>query len=363
MGCQTVPVNAAVPPADALLISDPALAARTLAAGGLVGLPTETVYGLAADAENRAAVARIYAVKGRPAGHPVIAHVADASALRSGWTEDGALTGYAYRLAQELWPGPLTLIVPRGPRAGDWITGGLAAVGLRCPAHPVAQAVLLALAEVTGRDHPAVAAPSANRFGRVSPTRAEDVLAELGDALDPLSDKVLQAGSSRIGIESTIVDCTSPEPVILRPGAISAAVVGAAGGVRVTQRAPSGGVSRAPGTLAAHYAPRARVHLLPAGTEPPQPPAAGAPSTIGLIAARGVPTPAGVVRLAEPADAEQYARALYTALRSADELGLAEVVAIAPAPGTGPADGDALIPAIIDRLTRAATGSGTPDPA
>jgi len=195
--------------------TDVSVAVAALRRGGLVGLPTETVYGLAADAENAVAVARVYAVKGRPADHPLIVHVAGVDAL-DGWVGD--VPDYALRLAGALWPGPLTLVVPRGPRAGDHVTGGQPTVGLRAPDHPVAQALLASFGG-------GVAAPSANRFGRVSPTDAAHVLEELGDALAEGLDVVLDGGPSRVGLESTILDCTGPQPVVLRPGAIGPAEV------------------------------------------------------------------------------------------------------------------------------------------
>ena len=324
-------------------------AVAALRAGGLVGLPTETVYGLGADAENPAAVARVYATKGRPADHPLIVHVRDAAAL-DGWV--GAMPGYALRLAHALWPGPLTLVVPRGPRARDHVTGGQDTVGLRAPDHPVAQAVLAGFGG-------GVAAPSANRFGRVSPTTAAHVLEELGSALVEGLDVVLDGGASRVGLESTILDCTGERPVVLRPGAIGPAQVTEAGGVEVKPPPARPTGIRAPGTLPAHYAPAATVlvaadaveaaALLAAGVRDAQPD--GSPLG-GLLAPAGVRTPDRVVRLAEPDDDSAYAHALYRALREADALGLARVVVVPPA-GPGP-----LAAAIADRLRRAAAGSG-----
>lgn len=333
---------------------DVARAVAALAAGGLVGLPTETVYGLAADAADRAAVARVFAAKGRPADHPLIVHVADPAELAR-WGRD--VPGYAARIAAALWPGPLTVVVARSPLAGDHVTGGQPTVGLRCPAHPVAQEVLRGF----GR---AVAAPSANRFGRVSPTTAAHVVDELGDRLDPDRDVVLDGGPSVVGVESTILDCTGPAPRLLRRGAVTDEALLAAGGVRLVtgpDRRPD--AVRAPGTLAAHYAPSARVVVLAAGagaddvTVALQAGGGGGTGGAGLLAAAGVATPAGVVRLAAPPDEAGYARALYAALREADALGLATVVAVEP-------DGGALAAAVRDRLHRAAVGSGgAPGPA
>jgi L-threonylcarbamoyladenylate synthase len=316
-----------------------------LRAGGLVGLPTETVYGLGADAEDPAAVARVYAAKGRPADHPLIVHVTGAGAL-DGWI--GNIPAYAQRLAAALWPGPLTLVVPRGPRAGDHVTGGQDTVGLRAPDHPVAQAVLAAFGG-------GIAAPSANRFGRVSPTSAADVLEELAGALVEGLDVVLDGGPSRVGLESTILDCTGERPVVLRPGAVGPAEVAGAAGVEPVPASERSPAVRAPGTLPTHYAPAASVvlagdaaaaaGLLAAGVQDPGRPRAG------LLAPAGVATPAGVVRLAAPDGDSAYAHALYRALREADALGLALVVAVPPR-GDGP-----LATAIADRLRRAAAGS------
>jgi tRNA threonylcarbamoyl adenosine modification protein (Sua5/YciO/YrdC/YwlC family) len=203
-------------------------AAEAWLAGGLVGLPTETVYGLAADAEHPGAVARVFRAKGRPADHPLIVHVAGVAAL-PGWT--AGAPGTALQLAEAYWPGPLTVIVARGARASDLITGGQGTVALRCPAHPVARACLAALVEASGDPARGVAAPSANRFGRVSPTSALDVVAELADRLDPGRDLVIDGGRSVVGVESTIVDCTGRHPRVLRLGAISQAEVDAVLGV------------------------------------------------------------------------------------------------------------------------------------
>jgi L-threonylcarbamoyladenylate synthase len=321
-------------------------AVEALRRGGLVGLPTETVYGLAADAESAAAVARVYAAKGRPADHPLIVHVAGAGDL-DGWV--GAAPRYALRLAAALWPGPLTLVVPRGPRAGDHVTGGQDTVGIRAPDHPVAQAVLAGF----GRG---LAAPSANRFGRVSPTTAADVLEELSAVLVDGLDVVLDGGTSRVGLESTILDCTGGQPVVLRPGAVGPAEVEAAGGVPVAIRRAGSQrrTPRAPGMLPSHYAPAAGVVLAVAAEVDGlagAPPPAGHPPVTGLLAADGVPTPPGVVRLAAPADDTGYAQVLYRALREADALGLRRVVAVPPG-GSGP-----LATAVADRLRRAAAGS------
>jgi L-threonylcarbamoyladenylate synthase len=296
---------------------------RALAAGGVVGLPTETVYGLAAVATDRAAVARVFGIKGRPTDHPVIVHVAGPADLRV-WGSDVA--DHAVRLAEALWPGPLTLVVPAAEQVPRYLTGGQDTVGLRCPAHPVALAVI----EAAG----AVAAPSANRFGQVSPTTAADVVADIGDRLDPDRDLVLDGGACPVGVESTILDCTADAPRVLRWGAVEIGEIERVGG-RAVSGDPS--VVRAPGGLASHYAPRAAVRL-----------GGDAAEGDGFLAPASVPTPAGAVRLARPADTRAYAAVVYRALRDADTLGLSTVWA------QPPADDSALAKAVRDRLSRAA---------
>lgn len=234
---------------DAVALAE---AAATLRAGGLVGLPTETVYGLAADATNPTAVAKIFAAKGRPSDHPLIVHVADAGGVDH---FAASVPGFAQRLMAAFWPGPLTLILPRRPEVAAAAAGGQDSVGLRCPAHPVAQALLRACAEV---GVPGLAAPSANLFGRVSPTTAAHVRGEFGSDL-----LVLDGGPCRVGIESTIVDCSRGVPVLLRPGQLMPEQLSAACGqaVLLPDAVPSA-VPRASGTLEAHYAPSAKVRLM-----------------------------------------------------------------------------------------------------
>ena len=232
-----------------------AAAVERIRRGGQLGLPTETVYGLAADAANDAAVAAIFAAKGRPADHPLIVHVADAQAATH---FTAGVPDFARALMAAFWPGPLTLILPRRPDVAVAAAGGHASVGLRCPSHPVARALLQALAQagVWG-----VAAPSANQFGRVSPTTAQHVQGEFGDDL-----LILDGGPCEVGIESTIIDCTRGRPVLLRPGAITPAQVQSVTALAVVtqddRQALAAPAPKASGTLASHYAPRARVRLM-----------------------------------------------------------------------------------------------------
>ena len=316
---------------------DAALAA--LERGECIGLPTETVYGLAADALNRQAVQRIFALKGRPADHPVIVHLPDA----------GALTRYArevppaaLRLANAFWPGPLTLILKRHPQVPDEITGGQDTVGIRVPAHPLAQPLL----QRFGRG---LAAPSANRFGRISPTTAVHVRAEFGDQV-PV---VLDGGPCAIGIESTIVDLSGSAPRVLRPGMISTEQVAealAALGTPVI--GPGAGMSgsgdiRAPGLLEKHYAPRTPMQLM-------QRAQFGPPSAHRCVLAIGQ-LPDGYIGLALPAEPAGYAHELYAALRQLDESGCSQILAELPPHGPE-------WQAIHDRLSRAAAGSSSSAP-
>jgi L-threonylcarbamoyladenylate synthase len=306
-------------------------AAAVLIAGGLVAFPTETVYGLGADACNAASVAQIYSVKGRPADHPLIVHVASMDGLGD-WASD--VPAYAIALARDYWPGPMTLVVPRSDLAGDFVTGGQDTVGVRVPNHPVALGLLEAFAAAGGKG---VAAPSANRFGNVSPTTAQAVAAELGDYLAD-SDQILDGGACDVGVESTIIDCTGDLPKILRPGAITAQMIHECTGLEV-DTAVEEPVTRVSGSLDSHYAPVAKVLLC-------ETPTAGQ----GFIAHANIQTPEGVVRLASPHTDEEFARVLYSALREADVQGLAEVVVMQPI-------GIGIAVAIRDRLKRAAHGS------
>jgi L-threonylcarbamoyladenylate synthase len=323
-------------------------AAQNLMAGNLVAFPTETVYGLGADAGNADAVARIYSAKGRPADHPLIVHVASMDALGD-WADD--VPGYAISLARDFWPGPMTLIVKRSELAGDFVTGGQDTVGVRVPNHPVALGLLEAFARIGGKG---VAAPSANRFGHVSPTTAKAVEDELGDNL-ARNDQILDGGPCEVGVESTIIDCTGQVPKILRPGAITAQMIAESTGlpiagkfvytdddlpgISINGEAVETEAIRVSGSLANHYAPAATVLL-------DQAPLSGQ----GFIALSDIQTPEGVIRLAAPKTHEEFARLLYSALRAADEQGLATVVVEQP-------EGDGIAVAIRDRLKRAAFGS------
>jgi len=306
-------------------------AAAVLITGGLVAFPTETVYGLGADACNGAAVARIYSVKGRPADHPLIVHVPSMDGLGD-WARD--VPTYAIALARDYWPGPMTLIVPRSDLAGDFVTGGQDTVGVRVPNHPVALGLLEAFAAAGGKG---VAAPSANRFGNVSPTTAQAVATELGDYMAD-GDQILDGGACDVGVESTIIDCTGDVPKILRPGAVTAQMIQECTGLEVDAVVEES-VIRVSGSLDSHYAPVAKVLLC-------ETPTAGQ----GFIAHANIQTPEGVVRLASPTDDEEFARVLYSALREADVQGLAEVVVMQPI-------GIGIAVAIRDRLKRAAHGS------
>ena len=308
-------------------------AAANLLAGNLVAFPTETVYGLGADACNAAAVARIYSVKGRPTDHPLIVHVASMDALGV-WASD--VPEYAISLARDFWPGPMTLIMKRSALAADFVTGGQDTVGIRVPAHPVALGLLEAFARVGGKG---VAAPSANRFGNVSPTTAQAVSDELSNYLSE-SDVILDGGACDVGVESTIIDCTGDAPRILRPGAITQEMIERSTGLDVLDA--DGVAIRVSGSLDSHYSPLAKVVL-------DQFPTAGQ----GFIAMNDVASPEGVVRLAAPQSHVEFARVLYASLRAADEQGLATVVVQQP-------QGDGIAIAIRDRLKRAAhTGSSS----
>jgi L-threonylcarbamoyladenylate synthase len=305
-----------------------ALAAQALKSGALVAFPTETVYGLGADATNPQAVARIYEAKGRPADHPLIVHIADMHDIAE-WSSD--IPDYAIALARNFWPGPMTLILKRSALAEDFITGGQETVGLRVPSHVIALALLNEFKKIGGKG---IAAPSANRFGHVSPTTADAVEAELSAYLAP-KDLILDGGQSLVGVESTIIDCTTESPKILRPGAITESMIEEVTKLELSYDATDIRVS---GSLDNHYSPVAQV-LLDIEPQPGD----------GYIALSHCETPEGVKRLASPKNDDEFARQLYAALRSADTQNLARVVVKQP-------EGSGITIAIRDRLQRASNG-------
>jgi L-threonylcarbamoyladenylate synthase len=292
-----------------------------------VAFPTETVYGLGADATNEKAVSRIYSVKGRPSDHPLIVHISSINKLDD-WATD--IPDYAIKLAREFWPGPMTLILQRTDLAKNFITGGQNNVGIRIPAQPIALALLKKFEDLGGHG---IAAPSANRFGAVSPTTAEAVGEELGEYLDS-TDLVLNGGQSLVGIESTIIDCTGLLPRILRPGAITEEMIEQTLEKKAENNEGKSEV-KVPGLLESHYAPKAKIILN-----------VQAESGDGFIALSKFKTPTGAIRLASPTSVEQFARDLYSALRSADQQGLIKVAILAP-------EGNGLAMAIRDRLLKA----------
>jgi L-threonylcarbamoyladenylate synthase len=306
-------------------------AATTLMQGNLVAFPSETVYGLGADACNEEAVARIYDVKGRPLDHPLIVHISSIKHLDK-WARD--IPEFAVKLARSFWPGPMTLVLPRTELAKNFITGSQNNVGIRIPAHTVALALLKAFEDQGGLG---VAAPSANRFGKVSPTTAQAVTDELSNYLKH-DDLILDGGSSEVGVESTIIDCTKDVPVIIRPGAVTIEMIEDALGISIgiqSLATPSNQI-KASGLLDSHYAPNAKVLLT------------GEPiSGDGLIALSSVATPAGVVRVASPVSNEEFAKILYEAFRLADHMGISRIFVIPPT-------GGGIAVAINDRLKKSA---------
>ena len=320
------------------MVSDPDIdrAVAILRRGGLVAFPTETVYGLGADARNPAALAKLYAAKGRPASHPVIVHLADASQLAQ-WARE--LPPAAEKLAAKFWPGPLTLILRRAAGVSDAVTGGQDTVGLRIPSHPVAHALL---AKFGG----GVAAPSANRFGRVSATTAGHVRQEFGASVD----LVLDGGAAEIGIESTIVAVTGERPVLLRPGQLSAREIEHAAGVPLG--APDTGSPRAPGTLAAHYAPQTPLLVMEGDLLLELAASLTRQGKRVAVLARGALQPllAGLTWIAAPPEATAYAHDLYANLRALDAAGC-DAILVEKLPQQPQWD------AVNDRLGRAAAGS------
>ena len=327
---------------------DYARALALLNAGELVALPTETVYGLGADAGNPAAVARIFAAKGRPADHPLIVHLADAQDMAD-WARE--IPEFAQRLAAAFWPGPLTLILPKQAWVPDAVTGGQDSVGLRVPSHPVAQELLRRFAASRAGRPAGIAAPSANRFGRISPTTAAHVRDELADAVTC----ILDGGPCPVGIESTIVDCSRGAPVVLRPGHITpvqiAAVLAEEGntaGAAVANPARES-APRASGSLAAHYAPATRLRVLPAAEIPAVlATQQGAGKRCGVLTHSLRPDAGNVhVCIHMPRTSAAYAHDFYAALRQLDTQRLDEILVEAlPA--------DPAWSAVADRLQRAA---------
>ena len=316
-----------------------ARAVQTLAAGELLGLPTETVYGLAADAWRDEAVAKIFAAKGRPADHPLIVHVASQAQVPLFASE---VPDFAQRLMDAFWPGPLTLILPRLPGVATASAGGQASIGLRCPSHPVAQAVLEASAAA---GMPGLSAPSANQFGRVSPTTARHVQGEFGDAL-----LILDGGECEVGIESTIVDCTRGAPLLLRPGQITRNQIEQVCGQPLQDKAAlAQPAPRASGTLESHYAPRAKVRLMGAQELHQRLQALGVHANNLGLWSRTPPSEAGagVLWRAQATEAEAAARQLFAVLRELDARGVQQIWVESP-PDTPDWEG------VRDRLQRAA---------
>jgi L-threonylcarbamoyladenylate synthase len=305
-------------------------AAKALKDGHLVAFPTETVYGLGADATNEKAISRIYSVKGRPTDHPLIVHISSINKIGD-WATD--IPDYAIKLAREFWPGPMTLILPRSKIAKDFITGGQNSVGLRVPDQPIALALLNKFEELGGKG---VAAPSANRFGAVSPTTANDVNEELGKFLIS-NDLVLNGGPCQIGIESTIIDCTGPLPKILRPGAVTKKMIEMITDMEIEKVIPSL-TPRAPGMLKSHYSPKAKVSCNSKTSDGD-----------GFIALANIPTPPGALRLGSPQTTKQFAHDIYNLLRLGDSKGLSKISVVLPTSGE-------LLDAITDRVSKAAAG-------
>jgi len=305
-------------------------AARALKDGHLVAFPTETVYGLGADATNEQAVGKIYRVKGRPSDHPMIVHVSSVHQLDK-WTI--AIPEFAMKLATEFWPGPMTLVLKRSELAKNFITGNQDTVGLRVPDQPVATALLKEFEKIGGLG---ITAPSANQFGAVSPTSASDVAQELGKSLSA-TDLVLNGGRSVIGIESTIIDCTKKSPNVLRPGFISIEMIEEVTGIKSNLNVKTSEV-RSSGQFSSHYSPSAKVIL-------DQTPRAGE----GFLAMANIETPSGAIRLGSPVSIEEFASIMYSVLRLADRQGLKKIYVVQPL-------GSGLALAIRDRLKKAAFG-------
>ena len=315
-----------------MITNDIALATSMIASGKLCAIPTETVYGLAANALDESAVARVFEAKERPADHPLIVHLASTEDANDWITE---LPKWAIELTKVVWPGPLTIVGPRTKPASDCVTGGQDTVAVRVPSHPIAQELLR---QLKARGVKGLVAPSANRFGHVSPTSAAHVAADLGEYLDANGDLILDGGDCQVGVESTIVLATGSQPVILRPGAVTDADIKRITGVDVSEAATN--APRVSGALDSHYSPTAQVILITgAETE--------FENNAGFLALAQTPTPTGLVRLASPETVEDFAHELYSSLRAGDDLMLKTIYAVPPT-------GDGLAQAINDRLNRAA---------
>jgi L-threonylcarbamoyladenylate synthase len=302
-------------------------AAKALKDSYLVAFPTETVYGLGADAVNETAVKRIYSIKGRPTNHPLIVHIKSSDQLLH-WAKN--IPDYALALAQEFWPGPMTLILRKTDLAKDFITGGQTTVGLRVPSHPVAQMLLKEFGKIGGLG---ISAPSANLFGKVSPTSGSDVLIDLGDYLQR-KDVLIDAGPCLIGLESTIIECLYSKPKILRPGKITSESILQKIGVKV-EISKSKQISRVPGSFSSHYSPKVNI-LVNQETKIGN----------GFLAMSSISTPKGAIRIASPKSVDEYAQVLYRSFRLCDELSIKDLVVVLPT-------GSGIATAIRDRVLKA----------
>ena len=316
-----------------MITNDIAQAVAALASGKLCAIPTETVYGLAANALDESAVARVFAAKERPADHPLIVHVATASDVSEWITE---LPQWAIDLTNAVWPGPLTIVGPRTALASNSVTGNQDTVAVRVPSHPIAQELLQ---QLKANGVKGLVAPSANRFGHVSPTSATHVSADLGEYLDAHGDLILDGGDCQVGVESTIVLATGSQPVILRPGAVTAYDIKRITGVEVSEETTN--APRVSGALDSHYSPTAQVILISDASD------IELESNSGFLALAQTPTPTGLTRLATPTTIEDFAHQLYSSLRAGDDLKLKTIYVVPPS-------GEGLAQAINDRLNRAA---------
>ena len=316
-----------------MITNDISQAVSTLASGKLCAIPTETVYGLAANALDETAVARVFEAKERPADHPLIVHVATAADISEWITE---LPHWAIELTKAVWPGPLTIVGPRTALASDSVTGNQDTVAVRVPSHPIAQELLI---QLKAQGVKGLVAPSANRFGHVSPTSALHVSDDLGEYLNAHGDLILDGGDCQVGVESTIVLATGTAPVILRPGAITATDIKRITGIEVSEH--SANAPRVSGALDSHYSPTAQVILIADVSK------ADFESNSGFLALAQIQTPAGLVRLGSPKTIEDFAHELYSSLRAGDDQKLKVIYVVPPT-------GDGLAQAINDRLNRAA---------